>query len=126
MHLLDHRRLSTSYTQTIPTRDKDVVLESGRFAWLADGSATVRVGDGLLVLATAVHNKMEAFYHGRRPLTVDYRERAIAVGRIPTTHNRREGAFSDAELRIATLVQRALVILPTQIPLLRALSSQPL
>jgi hypothetical protein len=105
-----NRAMSTASKATISTGGKVMTMETGRFASLADGSATVRMDEGLVVLATAVHNKMEAFYHGRRPLTVDYRERAIAVGRIPNTQTRREGGFSDAELRIAALVHRALVM----------------
>ena len=103
------RDFSVSHQTKVKSGSKDIILEAGRYASLADGSATVRVGEGLVVLATAVHNKTEAFYHGRRPLTVDYRERAIAVGRIPNTQTRREGGFSDAELRISALVHRALV-----------------
>jgi hypothetical protein len=35
----------------------------------------------LVVLGTAVQKKIEAFYSGRTPLKVDYRERAVATGK---------------------------------------------
>ena len=75
-----------------------IVMECGKLARLADGAATVQMGN-LVVLGTAVQKKMEAFYSGRTPLKVDYRERALAVGRIAQTPTRREAMFTDTELR---------------------------
>ena len=84
-----------------------IVMEVGKLARLADGSATVQMGN-LVVLGTAVQKKMEAFYSGRTPLTVDYRERALAVGKIAHTPTRREAMFTDTELRTSGVVHRAL------------------
>lgn len=38
---------------------------------------------------------------------VEYRERSAAVGRIPTTFNKREGAPKDREVLVARAVDRA-------------------
>jgi len=60
---------------------KKIVLESGKVARQANGSVMVRCG-GTVVLVTAVMAKMERdqnFF----PLTVDYREKLFAAGKIP-------------------------------------------
>ena len=85
----------------------EVIFEIGRMAHNADGAAVVRVGN-LAVLGTAVHKRIEAFYKGRMPLTVDYRERAVAAGKMAGSLSRRETNFTDVELRTAGLCHRAL------------------
>ncbi|EKX33328.1 hypothetical protein GUITHDRAFT_120492 [Guillardia theta CCMP2712] len=90
-----------------------LVLESGNLARLADGSAFVQMGN-LSILGTAMRRRMEAFYSRRKPLLVDYRERSVAVGKIPITQKRRELGFSDVELKTSSIVQRALTPLMNQ------------
>lgn len=90
---------SSSTVDLTPDPDT-IVMECGKLARLANGAATVQMGN-LVVLGTAVQKKLEAFYSGRTPLKVDYRERALAVGRIAHTPTRREAMFTDTELRYA-------------------------
>eukprot|EP00960_Hanusia_phi_P047491 758426-Hanusia_phi.AAC.1 len=93
--------------------DRSLVFESGHLARLADGSAFVQIGN-LSILGTAMRRRIEAFYSRRRPLLVDYRERSVAVGKIPSTHSRREQGFSDVELKTSNMVQRALLPLMSE------------
>jgi len=63
-------------------------IETGKVAKQADGSAWIQYG-GTVVLVTAVADRREAdkdFF----PLTVDYRERGYAGGKIPGVYGRRE------------------------------------
>ncbi len=63
-------------------------IETGKVAKQADGAAWVQYG-GTVVLVTVVADKRESdldFF----PLTVDYRERSYAAGRIPGVYGRRE------------------------------------
>ena len=63
-------------------------IETGKVAKQADGAVWVQYG-GTVVLVTVVaddgDHDLDFF-----PLTVDYRERAYATGRIPTVYGRRE------------------------------------
>ena len=55
-------------------------LSSGQLARLADGSAQVRLGN-TAVLSTVCRGRQTS--SGFLPLTVDYRQKAAAAGRIP-------------------------------------------
>ena len=81
--------------QQIPIRSsaviagQEVILETGKLAALADGSVMLRFGNTML-LATAVAaekaNENQDFF----PLTVEYREKFAAGGRIPGNFFKRE------------------------------------
>ncbi|HQM41911.1 MAG TPA: polyribonucleotide nucleotidyltransferase, partial [Candidatus Fermentibacter daniensis] len=72
-------------------------IETGRLAKQADGAALVRYGDSV-VLTAAVSEKQAKPGQGFFPLTVDYRERTYAAGKIPGGFFKREGKPSEAEV----------------------------
>lgn len=77
-------------------------IETGRVAKQANGAAWMQYGD-TIVLVAAVANKNASdipFF----PLTVDYREKFYAGGRIPGNFFKREGAPSTAEKLHARLI----------------------
>jgi polyribonucleotide nucleotidyltransferase len=82
----------------------------GRLARLADGSCTLRCGDTLL-LATVVCAAGATRYRDAPspPLEVEYREKAFAVGRIPSTYNKREGAAREGEVLAGQRLERAVI-----------------
>ncbi|MBN8682293.1 MAG: polyribonucleotide nucleotidyltransferase [Chitinophagales bacterium] len=86
---------------------REIVLETGKLAALADGSAMIRLGDTML-LATAVSAPEAKPDQPFFPLSVDYQEKFAAAGRIPGNFFRREGRLSDYEILISRLVDRAL------------------
>jgi polyribonucleotide nucleotidyltransferase len=61
---------------------RPLVLETGHIARQADGCVLVRYGE-TVVLCTAVAVKKAATGGDFFPLTVNYQEKAFAVGRIP-------------------------------------------
>src|SRR6476661_6011783 len=67
----------------------EMSLEAGRFANLADGAVTVRVGDTTVLSTVCTSKPREGidFF----PLTVDVEERSYAAGKIPGSFFRREG-----------------------------------
>jgi polyribonucleotide nucleotidyltransferase len=82
------------------------IMESGKVARQADGSCTVQFGE-TVVLCTAVAQDSPThlpFF----PLTVEYRERTYAAGKIPGGYIKREGRPSDKEILSARLVDRPL------------------
>ncbi len=82
-------------------------METGRVAKQADGAVLVRYG-GTMVLATVVATKAPLEGVDFFPLTVDYRERAYAGGRIPGGFFKREGRPVEKEILTCRLIDRPL------------------
>ncbi|MHC4897699.1 MAG: polyribonucleotide nucleotidyltransferase [Planctomycetota bacterium] len=82
-----------------------VTFETGRIARQADAAVVARAGE-TVVLATVVAAREPRPGGSFFPLTVDYREKLAAAGRIPGSYNRREGRISDGEVLMCRLVDR--------------------
>ena len=67
-----------------------ISIETGKMARLADGAVVVTCGD-TMVLASAVSATTIKEGQDYFPLTVDYREKAAAVGKFPGGYFKREG-----------------------------------
>nr|MBA3969305.1 polyribonucleotide nucleotidyltransferase [Gemmatimonadota bacterium] len=83
---------------------RPLIIETGKMARQADGSCTVQFGE-TTVLCTAVAQDTPThlpFF----PLTVEYRERTYAAGKIPGGFIKREGRPSDKEILSARLLDR--------------------
>src|SRR5437763_8215435 len=80
-------------------------LETGKVAKQADGAVVVRFG-GTMVLATGVAAKTARESQDLFPLTVEYREKAYAGGRIPGGYFKREGAPVKKETLTSRLIDR--------------------
>jgi len=83
----------------------DLVFEMGRMARQAHGSVTVQYG-GTMILATAVASSKPREGLNFFPLTVDYREKQYAAGKIPGNFFRREGRPSEKEILTCRLIDR--------------------
>jgi polyribonucleotide nucleotidyltransferase len=82
-----------------------IEIETGNVARQANGAAWVRVGDTVVLVAAASSWRVRPgtdFF----PLTVDYRERTYAAGRIPGGFFKREGKARDREILIGRLIDR--------------------
>ncbi|MDD3715743.1 MAG: polyribonucleotide nucleotidyltransferase [Candidatus Marinimicrobia bacterium] len=84
---------------------KTISLETGRIAKQADGAVLARVGD-TMVLATVVANKTMNEGQDFVPLSVEFREKFYASGKIPGGFLRREGRLSDREILISRIIDR--------------------
>ena len=95
------------HTATAHVGETPIVIETGKLAKLADGAVTVRCGDTILLVsavsATSVKEGQDWF-----PLTVDYREKASAVGRFPGGYFKREGRPSEKEILTCRMTDRPL------------------
>jgi polyribonucleotide nucleotidyltransferase len=84
-----------------------IVIETGKLANLADGAVTVRSGDTIVMVsavsATKVKEGQDFF-----PLTVDYREKAAAVGKFPGGYFKREGRPTEKEILTCRMTDRPL------------------
>jgi polyribonucleotide nucleotidyltransferase len=94
-----------SHTVEIESNGLKMTLETGKVAKQADGAVVVRLG-GTMVLATCVAAKSAKESQDFFPLTVEYRERAYAGGRIPGGYFKREGAPVKKETLTSRLIDR--------------------
>ncbi len=84
---------------------RELIIETGRMAKQAHGSVTVRYGD-TMVLVTAVSNLLKPMNQDFFPLSVEYRERTYAAGKIPGGFFKREGRPSEKEILTSRLIDR--------------------
>ena len=81
-------------------------LEIGHMAKLAAGSCVVRYGDtAVLCAATVQDNPTHLPFF---PLTIEYREKSYAAGKIPGGFFKREGQPGEKEVLAARLTDRPL------------------
>ena len=81
-----------------------LTLETGRLAKQASGAILARLGD--TVVLTAVVSAPVTEERDFFPLTVDYREKSYAAGKIPGGFFKREGRPSEKEILSARLCDR--------------------
>lgn len=94
--------------ETIVLKDgRTIIIETGQLARQADGAVVVRMGDTML-LATVVAEKKPKEGVDFLPLTVDYREKYAAGGKIPGGFIKREGRPSEEEILTMRLIDRML------------------
>src|SRR5437867_2163364 len=85
--------------------DKQITIETGKYAKQADGAVTVQMGETIVVVAAVAATKAKAgqdFF----PLTVDYREKAAAAGKFPGGYFKREGRPTEKEILTSRLTDR--------------------
>jgi polyribonucleotide nucleotidyltransferase len=94
-------------TETVRVGGLELSFEAGHLARLAGGAMVARAGRAwVLAVATAAAKAREGIDFA--PLTVEYRERLSAVGKIPANFHRREGAMSPEEVLTSRLIDRSL------------------
>src|SRR4029079_3785934 len=82
-------------------------IETGKIAKLADGSVIVSCGETIVLTSAASATTLKEgqdFF----PLTVDYREKAAAVGKFPGGYFKREGRPSEKETLTSRMPDRPL------------------
>lgn len=84
---------------------RTLTFEAGHIAKQADGAVLVRLGD-TTVLVAVVASKKPREGSDFLPLTVDYREKAAAAGRLPGSFFRREGRPTEKEILTARMIDR--------------------
>jgi len=89
----------------LEVEESNIVLETGKLAKQAGGSVVVRSGD-TMVLVTAVADRKGREGIDFFPLTVDYREKTYAAGKIPGGFFKREGRPTDRETLTSRLIDR--------------------
>ncbi len=95
-----------------------LTLEGGKIAKQANGSVWVRFGDTVVLVTCVGRERGEEEMGDFFPLTVEYRERTYAGGKIPGGFFKREGRPSEREVVAARLVDRPIrPLFPVELPL---------
>ncbi|XP_069174929.1 polyribonucleotide nucleotidyltransferase 1, mitochondrial isoform X2 [Procambarus clarkii] len=112
-YILQSRYVSTTTqlrdkveTRAVLSNGRTLHIETGGYARLADGAAVATLGD-TSVLITAVSKPRSGPSPGFMPLTVDYRQKYAAAGRIPSNYFRRELAPTDKEILTSRIIDRS-------------------
>jgi polyribonucleotide nucleotidyltransferase len=95
------------HTVSLKVAGTEVRFETGRIARLCTSSVVGYSGDDV-VLATVVATDEPKPGADFFPLTVEYREKMAAVGRIPGGFGRREGRITDHEVLTSRLIDRTI------------------
>jgi polyribonucleotide nucleotidyltransferase len=95
------------FKKEVEVAGRKFTIESGKVAKQANGACTVRVG-GTVVLVTAVASKEPKPGIDFMPLTVDYRERTYAAGKIPGGFFKREAKPREGEILVSRLIDRSI------------------
>ena len=85
---------------------RPLVIETGRMAKQAAGSAVVQFGETMVIAAVTVSDNQSSlpFF----PLTVEYKEKAYAAGKIPGGFIKREGRPHDHEILACRIIDRSI------------------
>ncbi|WP_306518442.1 polyribonucleotide nucleotidyltransferase [Gemmatimonas sp.] len=85
---------------------RPLVIETGRMAKQAAGSAIVQFGETMVLAAVTVSENQSPlpFF----PLTVEYKEKTYAAGKIPGGFIKREGRPHDHEILAARIIDRSI------------------
>jgi polyribonucleotide nucleotidyltransferase len=92
-------------SKSVQIGNNTLTIETGKLARQADGAVTVRYGD-TMVLVTAVASQEAREDLDFFPLSVEYREKTYAAGKIPGGFFKREGRPSEKEILSARLIDR--------------------
>ncbi len=84
---------------------RPLIVETGKMAQLANGSALVRYGD-TAILATATASAQPREGIDFLPLSVEFEERLYAVGRIPGSFLKREGKPTEKAILTSRVIDR--------------------
>ncbi len=84
---------------------KIITLESGKIAKQAGGSVIIRLGETVVLVTVCYGAESQGDFF---PLTVEYREKYYAAGKIPGGYVKREAKPSDKEILTCRLIDRPL------------------
>ena len=101
-----HTKMSI-HNVSVEIGGQQIIIETGKLAKLADGAVTLRCGE-TIVLVTAVSATKIKEGQDWFPLSVEYREKAAAVGKFPGGYFKREGRPSEKEILTSRMTDRPL------------------
>ncbi len=96
-----------SYKVEFELGGRQMIFESGKIAKQANGAVTIQYGDSM-VISTICAKKEPKRGFDFFPLTVEYREKAYAAGKIPGGFFKREARPSEKEILSCRIIDRTI------------------
>ncbi|XP_031618625.1 polyribonucleotide nucleotidyltransferase 1, mitochondrial [Contarinia nasturtii] len=87
--------------------DKNIKLSTGKYARFANGTGVCEVGKTSMMVTAVSKDTPNNSSSNFMPLTVDFRQKYAAAGRIPTNFLRRELGVSEREILSSRLIDRS-------------------
>jgi polyribonucleotide nucleotidyltransferase len=87
---------------------EQILFESGELARQADGAVLCKVGDSVVLTTCVMAEEAEEEGIDFVPLTVEYREKSYAAGKIPGGFIKREGKPGEKEVLTSRLIDRGI------------------
>lgn len=84
-----------------------MILTTGKYARFAGGSVIAKFGDTSVMSTVVRQDGSSASNSSVLPLTVNYRQKAAATGRIPTNFFRRELGYTEHEILTSRIIDRS-------------------
>jgi polyribonucleotide nucleotidyltransferase len=97
-----------SHRVSLALGDSTLTLETGKIARQADGSVVVQQGGTIVLVAAVYAPPSNSSKNDFVSLTVDYREKTYAAGKIPGGFFKREGRPTEKEILTSRLIDRPL------------------
>lgn len=102
-------RVAQKLTKVVTASTKGIAFETASLARFSDGACICSLGDtSVLVTAVSEIKKTPQGAKSFVPLTVDYRQKAAAAGRIPMTHLRRDIGITERETLTGRMIDRSI------------------
>ncbi len=92
-------------TEQVELGGRTITLETGEVCRQASGAVLLRDGDTVLMAVVTAERKATSLPF--MPLTIEYRHKLAAAGRIPGGYERREGKANELEVLTSRLVDRS-------------------
>lgn len=100
--------LSKVVCRTASNSSKAITLEAASLAKFSDGSCTCSLGDTSVLVTTVGVTPQKPIPSSFAPLTVVYRQKAAAAGRIPMTRLRRDIGTTEKETLTSRIIDRSI------------------
>lgn len=86
---------------------KNLKLSTGKYARFANGTGVCQMGNTSMMVTAVSKDTPNTSANNFMPLTVDFRQKYAAAGRIPTNYMRRELGVSEREILSSRLIDRS-------------------
>ena len=100
---MEYKMLKAEESSVELVDGRKIRFETGRLAKQAAGAAFLQIGDAAVLATVCFGPEKEADFF---PLTVEYKEKAYATGRLPGGYIKREGRPSEDEILTARIIDR--------------------
>lgn len=101
-------KLTLNYFLFYSCARKRLKLSTGKYARFANGTGICQMGDTSMMVTAVTKDAPNNSNLNFMPLTVDFRRKYAAAGRIPTNFFRREIGVTEKEILASRLIDRSL------------------